>query len=134
MIETTHIKSIETLKFNISLIEEDLIRIDVKPNVNVNKEDLDDNFKHYSNFLENKPALFLIVFGNNVTATEEARTELASYERDEIKIAEAAVIPSKITQIVAQLFMTFHKPQHPLRIFSKEEEAISWLLSHRISE
>ncbi|NQY10136.1 MAG: hypothetical protein HRT71_11575 [Flavobacteriales bacterium] len=133
MVKTTNIKSIETVKFNIALVEDDLIRIDVKANTVVKKADIEENYKIYSKFLDHKPALFLVIFGENVTASEDARAELANFDRDQIKIAEAAVIPSMVTRIMAQLFMTFHKPQHPAEMFSSEDEAMTWLLNHRKS-
>ncbi|NQY68098.1 MAG: hypothetical protein HRT72_10325 [Flavobacteriales bacterium] len=124
-------QSKETDKFIIALIEDDLVRIDVKPNTVVEKKDIEENYIIYNEFLNGRPALFLVVFGEGVTASDEARLELANFKRDKIKIAEAGVVPSLVTRIMAQFFMAFFKPPRPIKMFTDEEAALKWLLQYR---
>ena len=90
-------KLVETEKFILSLLEKYLIGIDVKANALIEKENIEENFSIYSELLNSKFALFLVVFGKKFNASEEAR----------IEIAKVVVLPSMVTRIMTAFFISF---------------------------
>ena len=51
-----------------------------------------------------------------------------AYARAEFASAQALVVGSPFTRIVANLFLKVGRPERPARMFTSEQEAIRWLL------
>ncbi|NQY68035.1 MAG: hypothetical protein HRT72_09985 [Flavobacteriales bacterium] len=124
-------ETIENIKFIITLVSEGLIRVEIKNDVLIEKEDLIDNHKIFTKMLKGKQGLFLIVFRRGANATDDAKSEYANLERSKLKIADAIVVESTLLRIGAQFVFKFFKPEHQKKIFSNEQEGLKWLATFK---
>jgi hypothetical protein len=64
------------------------------------------------------------------TVTKEARDFFASEKSIQGSKAAAIVFDSVFSCMVANFYLHFNKPQVPVKLFNKMEEAINWLKSN----
>ena len=65
------------------------------------------------------------------SVTKEARDIFASHDGTVMLKAAALVTSSVIGKMLATFFMTFNKPNIPIKLFSAEDEAVEWLASYK---
>lgn len=75
--------------------------------------------------------LNLISVGQDTIPDHETRKMSTSQEGSIYKIADAFVIHSLPQKLIGNFYMNFYKPFVPTRFFTKEEEAIDWLLKFK---
>ncbi|MEQ8625904.1 MAG: hypothetical protein RJQ00_01170 [Vicingaceae bacterium] len=119
---------VETRISFIEKLNNGIIRVEIKPDIQLEPEDLDENFITYTQKLKIKHGLFLLVFKPGGESNMEARLKYASAERFKIKKAEAIVIETLAHRLGANFYKKMFKPTHPVKVFIKEQEAIDWLL------
>jgi hypothetical protein len=120
------------IETNISIIEElpsGILKITIKPGVEVEKKDLEESYRVLLDLTGGKPSLFLEIFPPDGDATLEAREYFADKKRNKIKKAEAFVVKSLAHRIIAKFHLNFYKPEHAIKIFSNEQAALKWLES-----
>jgi len=123
-------KTFESRISHISALPNGIIRVEMKNDIQLTPEDLDENMKFYKEILGNKESgLFLLVFAREGSSSKEAREKFASPERAAIKKAEALVISTMSHRIESNFYKNFFDPKHPVRLFDTEEKATKWLLS-----
>lgn len=127
MIATT----IETSVAFISLIEDDVLRIELKPNCHLDLEEFEENMAAYKKLMRTDRAYLLTIASPGASMSIEARNKFATRERSAFKIAEAFVIRSLAHKLLADFVMKVQKPSHNLKFFRTEEEARKWLLGVR---
>ncbi len=75
---------------------------------------------------EKRPVL---VYAESVASAEyEAQQFASSLQVVELTACVAIIVKSVFTRAMGELFMRFHKPPYPTRIFNDEEKAVEWLL------
>ena len=70
----------------------------------------------------------LLVHAESIASAEYEAQQFAS--RDEVVelvSAMAIIVKSAFTRAMAELFMKFHRPPYPTRVFNDEESALRWL-------
>lgn len=123
------IKTYESRISHISALSNGIIRVELKNNIELQPEDLDENMAIYKEILgQDEKGLFLLVFAQYGTSTKEGREKFASVERSLIKKAEALVVFTMGHRIESNFYKNFFNPKHPVRIFNNEEKALKWLL------
>jgi hypothetical protein len=119
---------IETRISYITPLEDNIIKVIIKENIDVTVEDLEENYQAYLPvFDENKMAKFLLIIGKGGTASKEVREEFAAKGRDKFKIAEAIVVKTPGHKLIANFILNFYKQKHPVKPFSNEVDALKWL-------
>jgi hypothetical protein len=78
-----------------------------------------------------QPFLLLVIVPLGASSTKEAR-EYASQEsiRNRIK-AQAIVVDSLATRIMANVYMKINRPKQPIKVFSDKNAALEWLLKKK---
>ena len=106
--------------------DDGIMRIQCPQDCQLALEDLQDlNRRHREISCERRP---LLVYAESVAAAEHAAQRFASSEEVvEIVRALAIIVRSFFTRALAEVFMKFHKPPYPTRIFTREDEALVWL-------
>lgn len=61
------------------------------------------------------------------SVSREARTYFAKEAGEDLK-ALAVLVKNPVTRMMVNFFMKFNNPQYPIRFFTSEHEAYSWLL------
>ena len=70
----------------------------------------------------------VLVYADTVASAEYEAQQFASREDvAELVLGMAIIVKSVFTRAMADLFMRFHKPPYPVRLFRNEESAMLWL-------
>lgn len=119
--------SFETEKVHVSLLEDDIFRVFIKKDVELDLEDLDNNYFFFKEHIPKQKVPFLIIFSKGATTVKGANERFSEKGRLDIKTKEAFVIKTLPHRIMANLYIRFTKPNHPSKIFSNEADALKWL-------
>lgn len=122
---------IETSVAYITLIEEDILRIEYKPDVYVDLPQYEENLVVYRQLMKTDRAFIVTLVHPGAEMSLEVRNQFSSKERSAFKVSEAFVISTLAHKIVANFIMKLQKPQHNVEVFSTEEKAIEWLMQER---
>ena len=70
----------------------------------------------------------VLVYADTVASAEYEAQQFASREDvAALVLGMAIIVKSVFTRAMADLFMRFHKPPYPVRLFKNEESAMLWL-------
>jgi hypothetical protein len=105
-----------------------ILRIDIVPNELFNLSDAREVVAAAGRMGEGRAMANLIVIGEHTTADHEARAYASSEEGCKYKIADAFVLRSLPQMLVGNFYLKFHKPARPTKIFTSEEDAVTWLM------
>ena len=122
---------IETKISFITKLDDDMVRVEVKKNVEPELEDLEENYNAYKKLFKAQKLYFLIVFNEGSNTSLEVRNQFASQNRSSFKIAEAIVVKSMPHKLIANFVLKVQKPEHKMQVFNNEKEALDWLLYQR---
>lgn len=103
-----------------------LIKSVLADDVELSIEDVISQRKAYSELVKGNPHVILVIAGQHLSATKEAR-EYAAMNPVPGRMAEAIIIKSMSVRILGNVFINFHKPAVPTKMFNKEEDALEWL-------
>jgi hypothetical protein len=118
---------IETQISYITKLGVDMVRVEVKKNIEAKVEDLEENYRAYQQLFGDNCKLFvLIVFNQGANASSEVRNKFAE-TRSDFKLAEALVVNSLPHRIIANFVFKVQKPRHKMHVFNNEDEALIWL-------
>ena len=121
--------SFETDKVHVTMLDESLIRVFIKSDVELDLNDLDKNYLFFKDQLVDRKGLFLIVFGRGAAMAKGATEKFSEKTRQSIKVKEAFVITTLPHRILGNLYLRVNKPSHPTKFFTTENDAINWLNS-----
>lgn len=74
--------------------------------------------------------MLMLVDMRHVTKSNRA-VRKASSNNENVESVVALLTGSGLSRIVGSLFLSFSKPKYPIKLFTKRENAIEWLLSHK---
>jgi len=109
------------------LLDTDLAYIVFQPNTLLELDDFKESLATYHKLADGKRLKMLVEFGEHTNATAEGR--VFSQENNPNGIAEALVIRNLAQRILANFYITFHKQDHPIKIFNNKDLALKWLQS-----
>jgi len=124
---------VETKVSYISLIDNDILRIEYKENAMVETADYAENLAVYKKLMKTDRVYVLTIAGHGASPSLEVRNEFSSKKRSEFKIAEAFVLNSLAHKIIANFVMKVQPPSHPIKFFNNEQEAMKWLKERKKS-
>lgn len=119
--------SLETDKVHITILDDNIFRVLIKNDVELNLEDLDRNYFFFKEHMTEKKALFLIIFSKGATTVKGANERFTAQGRLDIKTKEAFVIETLPHRIIGNFYIRYTKSNHPTKIFSNEVDALKWL-------
>lgn len=118
---------IKTTIGNISLQEEGIIRYEIDGVDEITKDNLIEYFEAVENLGKGKSFCNLVLLNKFVSVGSEARKVAASEENNRYTIADAFVTDSVALKLVGNFYMRYDKPVRPTKLFTNEEEALTWL-------
>lgn len=77
-----------------------------------------------------EPHLVLTTYNAAIDFTEQARKVAANAQHTATSIAHAVVVKWLGQRFVTGAYKEIDKPHYPIEIFSEEEKAVEWLLTH----
>ncbi len=111
----------------ISIQEEGIMRFDIDHVDEITRENLDEQFEAVKKLGEGKAFCNLVILEKFVQVGEDARKYAAGEENNIYTIADAFVTDSFALKIVGNFYIRYDKPLRPTRLFTNEEEALTWL-------
>jgi len=108
------------------LDDDGIVRIRYPQNFNLTLQVMQEvNRQHRRLTTEKRPVL---VYAESVASAEYEAQQFASTQQAiELTTCLAIIVRSFFTRAMAELFMKFHKPPYPTRIFNDEQAALAWL-------
>jgi hypothetical protein len=125
---------IETKVSWISMLDEDTLRVEFKPDAFVDVEEFQENLRAYKKLITTERVFMLTVANPGAETSVEVRNLFSSPERSSFKYAEALVISSLAQKLMANFVIKVQKPHHPLRFFNDEKDALKWLKEQKEKE
>lgn len=106
--------------------EDGIVRIQYPQNFNLTLQVMQVvNQQHRQITTDKRPVL---VYAESVASAEYEAQQFASTEQAiELTACLAIIVKSFFTRAMAELFMKFHKPPYPTRVFNHEKAALAWL-------
>ncbi|HHH42517.1 MAG TPA: hypothetical protein ENK49_00115 [Gammaproteobacteria bacterium] len=103
-----------------------IVRIRYPQNFNLTLQVMQEvNRRHRRLTTDKRPVL---VYAESVASAEYEAQQFASTQQAiELTTCLAIIVRSFFTRAMAELFMKFHKPPYPTRIFNDEQAALAWL-------
>lgn len=126
----TSIYTSDVLEYRISRVslrEDGILDIKIKADELFTASDYYDLMDAAYTFGKGKRLLNLIDVGEHTTADHESRKLSTSKEGSIYKLADSFIIYSLPQKLVANFYMSFHKPIIPTRFNTSKDEAIKWL-------
>ena len=118
-----------TSKYEVVLLEDGIVENFIKPGATMEPEDVTALKQHNFETAGNKPYVILVIPGELITFTKEARELAASKEFIEAAMAKALLINSIGNKIMGNFYLKVNKPYIKTKIFSDREKALTWLRS-----
>jgi hypothetical protein len=111
----------------ISLIDESIISIFIKPNLEFEIPDVDDVRNGVEQLRDGKSIKLLVDISENTTGVSEVREYGAKHGANKNAIASAYVTDSLAQKIVLNFYISLYRRDKPSRMFTNKKDAIDWL-------
>jgi hypothetical protein len=116
------------VRTHIIWLEDDgIVRVKVKPNIQIALQDAQVCIRAVSDVCGGKRHPALIDMRGLVGMDREARLYFAGEETAKVESAAALIIESPLSKAIGNFFMGLNKPIIPTRLFTSEAEALAWL-------
>ena len=118
---------IQNKNSTVTIDDEGVFVVQWKPNVRLEKEDLEKVVNDYDELSKGELWKVLHLFPKSTTVSSKARDY--AEKREKPAAAEAFVIDSFIQRNLFRFYLKFRKVQYPMREFYSEDDAREWLSS-----
>ena len=129
--ESTIIDEVELSTAWVGIREDGIIRVKVRNDVHVGIEQSRETFEAVKAYAKGKKSLVLVLSGNGGTLAKEARDFAITKEASEPTRAEAVVAKGLAHKIIVNFLIRITDVGRPIKMFTKELDAISWLNTFR---
>lgn len=124
----------EILEYRISRValrQDGILHISIKEDQQFTLDDFNDLLDAALKIGKGRKLYNLVTVGKYTIPDHQARVMSTSEMGSIYKIADAFVIHSLSQKLIANFYMNFHKPYVPTRFFTKEKDAIDWLIQQK---
>lgn len=112
----------------LSLLNEKFIRVEVKPNTEIEPFHLEEILSAYDELVGPDTKINLLtILPEDLYISPETKKIWADPNRSNRKLTEACVINGLGLKVIANFVLRFHKPTHNVRYFNTEKQALEWL-------
>lgn len=121
------VSPVEVRTHLIWLEDDGIVRVKVKPNIQIFLQDAQAAIHAVSNVCGGKRHPALVDMRGLVSMDREARLYFAGEETAKVESAAALIIESPVSKAIGNFFMGLNKPIIPTRLFTSEADALVWL-------
>jgi hypothetical protein len=121
------VSPVEVRTHIIWLADDGILRVKVKPNIQITLRDAQVAMRAISDVCGGKRRPALVDMTGLVAMDREARLVFAGEETAKVESAAALIIDSLLSRAIGNFFMGLNKPIIPTRLFTSEAEALAWL-------
>ncbi|MES2587700.1 MAG: hypothetical protein V4622_01895 [Bacteroidota bacterium] len=123
-------KETHTETLRLRLLDNGIVHYTYLLNSEIGEREHKLNHRTYVDFVENDKKMILVDSEGYNSVSPEARKLIRSLEKI-VPISKRAIVISTLHErLLANFYITFHKPIIPTKIFKCYEEAFSWLKSN----
>ena len=123
------LKTIETLTMKASLSSDDIVRVMLKKNSEIDSDATLKNIKAYIELTNNNKYAFIIFAeDSSVVYTEDARKNAKINEQLFEKVCIAVIVKTLAHRLITNFYFKFYKPGYPFKVFTNVNEAEDWCL------
>ncbi|MGK5088175.1 STAS/SEC14 domain-containing protein [Bdellovibrionota bacterium FG-2] len=116
------------LRISTTFLRKDgILQVDVSPNAEMNLSDAVESINAQAVLAAGIKRPLLVRMGSMKSMSRDARSYLGGPEAAKNVYATALVIGSPIGRVIGNFFLGLNKTIYPTRLFTSEEDAISWL-------
>jgi hypothetical protein len=114
---------------SIWLDSDGIIHAKLKPGVDIRLADAQEAVRAIASLCESGKRPILVDMTELQSMDRDARVYFAGEETAKAEMAAALLVRSPLTRAIGNFFMGLNKPLFPTRLFTSEEEALTWLKS-----
>lgn len=111
------------------LRDDGIVQIRLHANIDVKVEHVQSMVNRVLELTNGKKALILMYLGAFSTFSQEARAFSANPQKEIATSAIAYIVDNLGHRIVLNFFIRINKPIKPIKMFSDEDNAVTWLLN-----
>jgi len=108
------------------LEEDGIVRIKYPDNCHITMDVMESIYRQHVEITTDKRPI-LADCGSVASLDYDAQQFVSTDKAAALTTALAAVVKSPFTRAMGEMFMMFHKPPYPTRIFQHKEDALEWL-------
>lgn len=127
--ESEFVREIRINEATVSLRKDGIVQVSFNANVTLDVPLQMLLLNIYIKVTEGKKHPFIFEALSGVKVTKEARDNAIEIENQAPGYAYAVVASSLAYQMIANFYLKVKKPSHPYKVFSKKDDAITWLKS-----
>jgi hypothetical protein len=121
------LKTVETPTMQASLGSDDIVRVLLKKNSEIDASGSMENIQAYIDLTNNSKYAFIVsAEDGSIIYTEEARKNARKNEKLFEKICMAIIVKTLAHRLVANFYLKFYKPAFPFKVFDKPAAAEAW--------
>ena len=117
--------------FTLTIRPDGIMLISMKPHFTLKLADAQAMVKLFQEMGDGKQFLLLFIAGNDSSVATDARYYASGIEANKYTIASAFVVRSVAQKLLGNAYVTFNKPITPTRIFTDENDAVTWLMGFK---
>lgn len=121
------VKELDFEDVNIQRKSNDIVYVTFKDDCNLDIPLQMRLLDYYRDITDGKLMHFMFFAAENVSLSKEARDNAVKIEDQSMLGATAVVVDTLAYKLIANFYLKFNKPKRPYKVFSKEDEAITWL-------
>jgi hypothetical protein len=121
------VKELDFEDVNIQRKSNDIVYVTFKDDCNLDIPLQMRLLDYYRDITGGKLMHFMFFAAENVSLSKEARDNAVKIEDQSMLGATAVVVDTLAYKLIANFYLKFNKPKRPYKVFSKEDEAITWL-------
>ena len=119
-------KFVGVAEVKIWLGDDGIVRIKYPDNFHITMDVMESVYQQHLQITTEKRPI-LADCGTVASVDYDAQQFVSTDERAALTSALAVIVKSAFTRAMGQMFMMFHKPPYPTRMFHDEEDALEWL-------
>jgi len=119
--------TIENRASVISVIENEIINVFIKPDLEFEIPDVDDISQGVQKLGNGNKSLILVDVSENTTGNSEVREYSSKNGANKYATATAFLTHSLAQKIVVNFFISLYRKDKPSRMFTNKENAVEWL-------
>ena len=108
------------------LEDDGIVRIKYPDNFHITMDVMESVYQQHIQITTEKRPI-LADCGSVASVDYDAQQFVSTDERAALTSALAVIVKSAFSRAMGQMFMMFHKPPYPTRMFQHEEDALEWL-------
>lgn len=121
------VKELDFEDVNIQRKSNDIVYVTFKDDCNLDIPLQMRLLDYYRDITGGKLMHFIFFAAENVSLSKEARDNAVKIEDQSMLGATAVVVDTLAYKLIANFYLKFNKPKRPYKVFSKEDEATTWL-------